>query len=216
MGRKPLLDPANVLTTIQDWIVKHGQAPTNAELQRLLRVKSTRTVNRYLSLLEAEGAIARRGSRGVAIKGTPAQNSAETVSVPLLGSVAAGALTAAEQNVEAWIRIPKTMARPNGGQLFLLRVHGNSMDQARLGKQFIENGDLVLVKRQSKADSGAIVVANVDGEATLKKFVSGPGYAVLKPVSSDPTYQPIVVDEGFRIQGVAIGILKRGAETLLD
>ena len=116
----------------------------------------------------------------------------------------------AEENHEGWVRLPQRMV-PKGSQFFLLRVHGDSMNRARVAGKTIENGDLVLVRKQSVADEGQVVVALVDGEATIKRFARGPGYYVLKPDSSNPKYRPIVVDRDFRIQGVVVRVLKKGS-----
>ena len=214
MGRKPLFDRDHVLSVLHDWIVENGAPPTIEELAKLLKVKSTRTAVRYLRLLEEDGSLERRGSRGVLLHRLPTEHSADTVSVPLVGTVQAGALTVADQNIEAWIRLPKTMAKPAGGKLFLLRVRGNSMNLATLGKEFIENGDLVLVKQQATPEAGKVVVATVDGEATLKRYVQGPGYGILKPESTEKHHQQVVVKAGFKINGVVQAILKRGSELL--
>lgn len=213
MGRNPMFDRAHVLGILNDWIVKHGESPTIQELTKALDVKSTRTTVRYLQLLEEDGSISRRGSRGVVLHRRPGRQE-ETIAVPLIGTIAAGALAVADQNIEAWIRLPKTMAKPKGGKLFLLRVRGNSMNLAKMGKEHIENGDLVLVKQQATPEAGKVVVATVDGEATLKRYVQGPGYGILKPESTEKQHQQVVVTADFRIQGVVQAILKRGAELL--
>ena len=213
MGRKPLFDQSHVLNVLHDWIVKHGEPPTIQELAKALKVKSTRTAVRYLRLLEEDGSLERRGSRGVLLHRVP-NHTEDTVSVPLVGTIAAGALTVADQNIEAWIRLPKTMAKPAGGKLFLLRVRGNSMNLATLGKEQIENGDLVLVRQQATPEAGKVVVATVDGEATLKRYVQGPGYGILKPESTEKHHQQVVVTQGFKINGVVQAILKRGSELL--
>ena len=213
MGRHPLFDRSHVLNVLHDWIVKHGEPPTIQELAKALTVKSTRTAVRYLKLLEEDGSLERRGSRGVLLHRIPNHHE-ETVSVPLVGTIAAGALAVADQNIEAWIRLPRTLAKPNGGKLFLLRVRGNSMNLATLGKERIENGDLVLVRQQATPEAGKIVVATVDGESTLKRYVQGQGYGILKPESTETHHQQVVVRPGFRVQGVVQAILKRGSELL--
>ena len=218
MGRKPMFDQAHVLNVLHDWIVKHGEPPTILELTKALKVKSTRTAVRYLKILEDEGSLDRRGARGVLLHRVPpganAARDLDTISVPLVGTVAAGALAVADQHIEAWIRIPKTMARPAGGKLFLLRVRGNSMNLAKMGKEHIESGDLVLVRQQATPEAGKVVVATVDGEATLKRYVQGPGYGILKPESTETHHQQVIVTADFKIQGVVQAILKRGAELL--
>jgi SOS-response transcriptional repressor LexA len=88
------------------------------------------------------------------------------------------------------------------------------MNLAKLGKEHIESGDLVLVRQQATPEAGKVVVATVDGEATLKRYVQGPGYGILKPESTEKHHQQIVVRPDFRIQGVVQAILKRGSELL--
>jgi repressor LexA len=120
----------------------------------------------------------------------------------------------AEQNIDGWIRLPAEFVRPPGHEHFLLRVRGNSMNRCEVAGGLIENGDLVLVRRQGEAQAGNAVVALIDGAATIKKLALAPGYAVLKPVSSETTHQPVVVKEGFRVQGVVRRVFKRGSEIL--
>jgi len=213
MGRKPILENEKVLATINKWTAENGMPPTIEELRAVLKVGSTRTVLRYLQSLEKEGLIKRwAGSRGIrTLKSTG--ETTETVSVPIVGEIAAGQLTVAEENIEGWARLPKERELLHG-HFFLLRVRGDSMNRAVLAENFIESGDLVLVKQQATANPGDIVVALFDGEATIKRFISGPGYTVLKPESSNPAHHPIVVRPGFSIQGVAIRVLKRGADLL--
>ena len=88
------------------------------------------------------------------------------------------------------------------------------MDRATVEGERIEDGDLVLVRQQPAAETGDIVVALIDGEATIKRFSEAPGYCVLKPVSSNPVHQPIILDRDFSIQGVVVRVLKKGSDLL--
>ncbi len=106
------------------------------------------------------------------------------------------------------------MCWKESAQFFLLRVHGRSMDRAVVAGERIEDGDLVLVRQQTTAEPGAIVVAHVDGEATVKKLARLPDYWVLKPESSQSHYRPILVGPGFSIQGVVTKVIKKGADIL--
>jgi SOS-response transcriptional repressor LexA len=143
MGRKPLLTPQRVLATIQRAIVERGQYPSVEELRRDLHVGSTRTVLRYLDLLEQEGAI-ERGDGARSIRLLRSQRwSVETRAIPLVGDVPAGPAMTAEENIEGWIRVPKVLASPATDKFFLLHVRGNSMDKADVRGDLIENGDLV-------------------------------------------------------------------------
>jgi repressor LexA len=212
MPKEKLIHIDDVLRTLRNWMVHHGVAPTVEELRQALRVGSTRTVWRYLLALEERGDIKRwPGARGLRLLRDPEQG-LETTGVPLVGEVAAGMPILAEENREATIRLPKSAVR--GGKHFLLRVRGNSMNRARVAGELIENGDLVLVRQQQSAEENAIIVALIDGEATVKRFGRGSGYFVLKPESSDPSFEPIVVDHDFQIQGVVTRVIKKGVERL--
>ena len=88
------------------------------------------------------------------------------------------------------------------------------MNRAKVEGQTIEDGDLVLVRKQDRVDPGKIVVALVDGEATIKKLVKAPGYYVLKPESTNPKNRPIIVTQEFRIQGIVCRVFKKGGALL--
>jgi repressor LexA len=213
MGRKKSLTKEQVLKAIRNWLIQHGMAPTVEELRRILRVGSSRTVLRYLQWLEVEGDIERwPGARGLRLLRSP-RKGLETVLVPLVGEAPAGPLMAAEENIDGWVQIPRRMA-PDSSRYFLLRVHGNSMNRARVRGNRIEDGDLVLVRQQPAAGDGEIVIAHIDDEATIKRLVRQPGYFVLKPESTDAKHRPIVVDRDFRVQGVAVQVLKKGSAVI--
>ncbi len=214
MGRKRQLDKEQVLGAIHDWLVEHGVPPTIEELRAKLKVGSTRTIVRYLQWLEEDSDIERwPGARGLKLLRS-SNKGLETTSVPLVGEAPAGPLMVAEENIEGWFRLPKASLKPNSAKFFLLRVRGNSMNQATVDGKRIENGDIVVVRQQPTAEKGDIVVALIDGEATIKHFEPGHGYYVLRPKSSDPQHQPIIVDHGFSIAGVVCGILKKGERLL--
>lgn len=214
MGRHKSLDKQQVLIAIHDWIADRGVPPTIEELRRKLNLGSSRTVLRYLKWLEEEGDIQRwSGARGI----RPLKSlklGLETVAVPIAGEAPAGPLMVAEENVEGWVRLPKEFVRPQAAKYFLLRVRGDSMDRAKISGDLIESGDLVLVRQQSTADTGDVVVALIDGEATIKRFVGGTSYSLLKPESSNPIHKPIVVQKGFRVLGVVCRVLKKASELL--
>lgn len=175
---------------------------------------STRTVLRYLDQLEAEGFIERwSGARGLRMR-KAAEASLQTRPVPIVGEAPAGQLMPAEENILGQVQVPKEFLKPSSAKFFLLRVRGDSMNQAKVEGQSIEDGDLLLVRQQDRADPGKIVVAIVDGEATIKKLVKGPGYHVLKPESSSAKHRPIIVAQDFRIQGIISRVFKKGGELL--
>lgn len=214
MTRTRSFTNAQVLRALQKLVVEHGQAPTVEELRQVLGVGSTRTALRYLKALEESGDIERwSGARGIRLLRVPrAQANARTV--PIVGQAPAGSLMTAEQNVEGWLRLPSDFLRPASASYYLLRVRGNSMNRATVTGGSIEDGDLALVRQQAAANNGDVVVALIDGEATIKKFVKGPDYGLLKPVSSEVVHHPIVIKDNCRVQGIVQRVLKRGSELL--
>jgi repressor LexA len=215
MGRKQLLEVSQILDAIERTMRETGLPPTIRELARKLGGVSTRTIHRYLEKIEAEGLIERwRGSRGIRLLRS-ANPHVQTVAVPLVGEAPAGPLMLAEENREGWLRLPKSFLRPPTAPYYLLRVRGDSMNKAKVEGGRIEDGDLVLVRQQPTAVERDVVVALIDGEATIKRLTRGPSYVVLKPESMNPTHRPILATRTLMVQGVVKRVLKRGS-TLID
>ena len=170
---------------------------------------------RYLDELEEAGDIERRpGARALRPLRAESSKGFQTREIPLVGEVSAGALTVAEEHIDGWVRLPKEYTKSETSAYFLLRVRGDSMNKAQIDGGRIESGDLILVRQESIARGGEIVVALVDGETNIKRLVKGPGYYVLKPESTKDNYKAIVLTNDFRIQGVVIRVLKKGSELL--
>jgi repressor LexA len=216
MARPKLLTKDQVVDALHNWFIRNSVPPTVEELRKLLGVGSTRTVLRYLDTLEEEGHIERwSGARGLRLRMRKSPIvGLETRLVPIVGEAPAGQLMPAEENMLGQIQMPKQFLKPASGKFFLLRVRGDSMNRAKVEGQSIEDGDLVLVRQQERADPGKIVVALVDGQATIKKLVKGSGYYVLKSESSNPKHRPIVVAQDFRVQGILCRVFKKGGELL--
>ena len=161
-------------------IVENGLPPTVEELRQALKVRSKRTVLRYLKWLEDDGDIERwSGARGLKLKRSLGGDN-QTRRIPLVGEATAGALMLAEENREGWLQLPVEMLAQKSAEYFLLRVKGDSMNKASVQDQLIESGDLVLVEQRASATSGEIVVVLVDGEATVKRLVQGSDYWMLR------------------------------------
>lgn len=126
-------------------------------------------------------------------------------SLPIVGMVAAGSPVLAEENKEDEIGVDQALfgGGPNV-ELFGLRITGDSMIEAG-----IFDGDLAVVKKQRTARSGEVVVATVNDEATVKRYLPGPDQIILKAENRD--YPPIVVtpEDRFRIVGVLVGLIRR-------
>jgi repressor LexA len=214
MGRRPILTKEKVLVALQRWTARNGAQPSVEELRRELGVASTRTVFRYLQMLEEDGAIERfPGKPGVKLL-KPRAEGAQTRAVPVVGRVPAGALMLAEENIEGWVHLPKALVSPPSDSFFLLRVRGTSMNRAKVSGNTVDDGDLILVRQQPVARNGDVIVAMVDGEATVKTLVRAPGYVILKPESRDSSHRPIVVDQDFRVAGKVTYVLKKGSDLL--
>jgi SOS regulatory protein LexA len=125
-------------------------------------------------------------------------DSEQTVDVPVIGRAACGMPMLAEENIEQMIPVSKKIASPPY-KYYMLRAKGDSMNQAG-----INDNDLVLVRQQSTARHGDIVVALIDDEATIKEYNSTGSAVVLKPHSSNPAHKPIILMRNFMVQGVVV------------
>lgn len=199
-----------VLGFIERFLAAEGSPPTLREIGQALGIRSTNAVNDHLKTLERKGAIVRSRSRarGIALadraKKGPTLN-VGSVQVPLLGRIAAGVPLLAEENVERLVHVDASLA-PRRTELFALRVVGDSM----IGDGIYDE-DVIVVRRQATAPVGAIVVALVDGEATVKRFFRDGDVIRLQP--SNPAMKPILVrpEEGrdTLIQGQVITVLRQ-------
>lgn len=187
-----------VLDYIQSRIDNDGYPPTLREICAHLGVSGTVSAMRHLDALEKKGYIKRdSGSRGIALT-TP---TTDTASLPIAGTVRAGALTPAIEDITGYISIDRAFL--HSGK-FCLRVKGDSMNDA-----CICEGDLVLVCPQPTADNQDIVVAMVEGEATLKRFFREKGSIRLQPENSNMA--PIIIPEGssdVTIIGKVVGVYR--------
>jgi repressor LexA len=188
---------------IRNWIVHRGRTPSIRELGDKLGYKSPRSVQDILEHLKNQGVIKKFADGGYQLIMDPNFGSvhAQTVNIPLIGTVACGAPILAEENIEGFIPVSTSIAKP-GFNYYLLHARGNSMDEVG-----INDGDLVLVKHQPTANEGDKVVALIDGEATIKEFHQTPDMIILKPRSSDKRHKPIILTRDFQIQGVVIATI---------
>ena len=190
----PILEQA-----ISEYIDKNGTAPTVAEIADAVGV-SKPTASRYLSYMREHGMIDySSGHRSIVTKEAK-KTRTESTSVPVLGAVSCGTPKFAEENIEEYVRLP--VALIGKGEFFLLRANGDSMIEAG-----IDNGDLVLVRRQNYADEGQIVVALMEDEATLKRFYPEPEHRRIRLHPENSKMEDILVPDCI-IQGVAVKVLK--------
>jgi repressor LexA len=197
-----------VLGFIRTFTERHGAPPTVREIGDRFGF-TARAAFDHLRALERKGALHRRVSdkrvsRTLVLAERGPGRRQPAAEIPVLGRIAAGTPVFAEENREDSIPVrPEWFAR-KGEDLFALRVRGESMIDAH-----IMDGDLVLVRRQDSAQTGDVVAALVDSEATVKRFAREGDAIVLRP--ENPTMQPIVVHPGradFRILGKVIGLIR--------
>jgi len=181
-----------------------GKPPSIRDLQRHLGYRSPRAAAYVLERLETKGYInrPRRGELTVLEDIVDNEENAQTVSIPLVGSAPCGTPVLADENVEAMIPVSARLLK-SGQRYFMLRAIGDSMNQVG-----IEDRELVLVEQQPTAQDRNIVVAIVDGEATIKEFHRQLTKIVLHPRSSNPIHQPIVLTQDFRIAGIVKHVIK--------
>lgn len=174
-----------VLEFITDFTKGNGIPPTLREISAHIGTKGTVSALRHIEALEKKGFISRRegSSRGIILS----RSGADTVPVPVVGTVKAGNPDLAVENIEGYVATDASWIKGDG--CFYLRVSGDSMIGAH-----ILDGDLALIRPQNFADNGDIVVAMKGDEATLKRFFAEEGRVILKP--ENPEMEPIIINEG--------------------
>ena len=204
-----------ILEAIRDAIAEHGYPPTVREICQAVGLASSSSVAHQLKKLEQRGFLKRDPNRPRALevylpdgsldrqsRDTPSfagVAAEESVAVPLLGRIAAGVPILAEQHIEEVVTLPKHLV--GSGEIFLLEVHGDSMVDAA-----ICDGDWVAVRRQQSADSGEIVAALLNDEATVKVLKQVPGQTWLLPRNS--LYSPIDGNQA-SILGKVVAVLRK-------
>jgi len=196
----------DMLLVLYEYIKNSGYPPTFEEMRERLGVTSNQSVLDLLHKLEEKRLIARTESsaRGIAILPLGYDALKEEPLVPFLGVTHAGSPITAIDIEGEWQQLPGEVARL-AGEVFLLKVAGDSMINAG-----IDEGDVVLVKNQREFMSGDIVLAQVNGESTVKRFISQdkPPYHYLKP--ENPKYPPIFFTSTVEMKGKVVSILKGG------
>jgi repressor LexA len=175
-----------VFNFIESYIDINGYPPTLQEIAKHIKATGNVGIIRHLTALEKKGYITKRAgnSRGIVIS---RRGKAQSVSLPIVGAVRAGAPQLAVEEIEGYFSVDSSIVK--SGESFLLRVKGDSMIEAH-----IIEGDLAVIRPQHTADNRDIVVAMVDGEATLKTFYQGKDHIRLQP--ENPNMQPILIHEG--------------------
>jgi repressor LexA len=186
----------NVLEFLQRFIQENGYSPSYQEIANEFGLSSRSTAQKYVERLRDAGFLDsdHNAKRSVTLKQSGCH-------LPLLGRVAAG--KPIEYHIhQEFVEVPSSFLRIDA-EHFCLIVQGDSMIQAG-----ILDGDYAVIRRQDHADNGSVVVASVDGQATLKTIFKKKSAVELH--AANPKYEPLVVKPPaqLRIEGVLTGVLR--------
>lgn len=202
--------------SLRKMIEKSGESPTVAELVRLMKFSSPRAVSQYLEALERKGLIERRRyeRRGIRLRNNDGSESVTsgnvmTIEIPVLASAGCDHMAIfAERSFGDYICVaPELLQGVKKDNVVCVRAVGESMLDAG-----IKPGDYVLVEvvegGTDAVREGQLVVAIIDGFAVIKKLELAANAVILRPVSSDPQYKPIILRRDFQIFGRVIDVIR--------
>ena len=189
-----------VLEYIKDQIRVTGYPPSVREVCAALGFKSTSSAHQYINRLADKGYISKKDLKTRAIRIVGAES---TIALPIVGKVAAGEPILAQENIEDYFSIGESFFNTDSlkNDNFILKVQGESMINAG-----INDGDYIIVSKQNTARNGQIVVAMIDGDATVKTFYKENGYYRLQP--ENDTMEPIIVKD-LQIVGKVVGLFRK-------
>ena len=183
-----------IFDVIKGHVNDYGYPPTRAEIAKIMGFKSVNAAESHIKALVKKGVLLKvpDSSRGLKLV-------EEYSGIPIVGRVAAGSPISAVENIEKYIPTNPISSPVD----FFLRVKGDSMKDIGI----IEN-DLVGVKKASTAENGSVVVARLEDEVTLKRFVQENGK--IKLVAENKNYDDILIDQnsGFSLEGMAVGVVR--------
>jgi len=192
-----------ILDFLNEYIEKHGSAPTLVEIAKKIGVKSLATVHEHLQALERKGLIKKSGGiiRKIELIDKKIGKIVSGIELPLAGFIAAGAPIEPYTDPTATFAIPSSMLSTNK-KSYVLQVKGESMIE-----DGILDGDFVVIEETNQANNGDIVVAMVDsGVVTLKRFYRDKDQIRLVPANS--AMKPILA-KNVTIQGKCVGVIRR-------
>ena len=193
-----------ILEFIKAELLDHGYPPSVRDICTAVKLKSTSSVHSHLETLEKKGYIRKDPAKPRAIEILDDEFNVgrrEMLSIPVIGTVAAGQPILATENIENYVPIPSDMFNNvSNNKFFILNVKGDSMINCG-----ILNGDQIIVEQRDTAKDGEIIVALVDDSATVKRFYKENGYIRLQP--ENDTMDPIIVDD-CSILGKVVGLMR--------
>src|SRR5580692_9274477 len=190
----------SILDVIRSFTCERGYPPSVREIGERVGLSSSSTIHAHLKALERRGLISRDPTKPRALRSGTLPSAQDVIVVPVLGRVAAGVPITAQEDIEGEFVLPSSFV-PRASDAFMLRVQGDSMVGAA-----ILDGDLILVRPQPSAENGEIVVAMLDGEATVKRFYREAGRVRLQP--ENQTMAPIYASD-VEIVGRVEAVIRR-------
>ena len=190
-----------ILEFIQSEQREKGITPSTREIQHHFGFASQTSVMQYLDTLERKGFLDRHARKARALI-TPVQK-VRITDIPIYGQIPAGMATPTEQSIEGHVSLDiGSVNASKNGRTFALRVRGDSMIDAH-----ILDGDIVILEDRKDVQNGDIVAALIDGETTLKRYVTEHGRPYLK--AENPLYPNLVPARELRIQGVMVSLIRK-------
>lgn len=196
-----------VLRFVRDFVRRHGYAPSVREVAAGMRIGTPKGAADHLKALARKGYLLREAGRSRALR-VVADGAATERGIPLVGRIAAGTPILAEQNIEEWIHVSPEAFGRGGGELFAVRVRGDSM----IGDHIVD-GDVAVIRAQATVESGEIAAVLIGDEATLKRVVRRRRGGVALE-ASNAAHRAIVLERGeagteARVLGRLAGIVRR-------
>lgn len=182
-----------VLAFVADYVRRKGFAPSVREVAAAMKIGTPKGAADHLKALERKGYIEREAGRPRAMRVSGGQG------IPVVGRIAAGSPILAAENLEG--TVPAEPSAFGGGELFAVRVRGDSM----IGDHILD-GDLAVIRRQTRVEQGEIAAVLLGDEATLKRVYVRSGGVELK--ASNPAYRPIRAGEEARVLGRFVGLIR--------
>lgn len=193
-----------VLNFIEEYQLSYGKSPTLREMREHFGVSSDNSILKHLNALKEKGFIEKDDTpRGIGLLQSVKEKLSGTggVKLPVLGAIPAGGAVFTEEYVDSWMDVGEDIANTAENH-FILNVTGNSMIDAG-----IFEGDLVVADMKKSPRDGDIVVALVDNQSTLKRFIKKDGKCFLKAENQE--YKDIYPENELQIQGVVSALIRR-------
>ncbi len=195
-----------ILDYVTQYLEVHGYAPSYREIAEAFKLGSVATVAEHVDTLIAKGLLRKNENEARSLQLVqPSEeefDSSQAVGLPIMGMIAAGQPIETISGHAETLEVPPFMVGRKHS--YVLQVRGESMKDAG-----IMDGDYVVIQEKPEPSRGDMVVALVNGEATLKRYYKEKDHIRLQPENA--TMEPILVKPGtpFEIQGICIGVIRK-------